>query len=494
MKKHLPFILKSMVFLTLTLLLVIGLTKIFTPKYTLQSIWATSTTIEAFYELPEDSIDVLFLGSSHAASSFSPQELYSTYGISSYNLATEQQNVLLSYYLLEEALRSQSPSVVVLDTMFLFPYTSSPLNSDENCTRKVVDSMEFSSVKQSLIADICTFDESQSALSYYFPLLNYHTRWESLTASDFLPATGTADTSLHGFTALTGTSNNTTYEPIILDDSVAAREPVALMQVYLDKITALCAQQGIELVLAKTLTTSWTVSMHNTLQNYADENALLLIDFNESTVFSQMDFNYATDQADGGHANLTGATKITNTLGQFLLDYTPVSPRESSSLEESARYYQQLKNNYLLSSTTDLATYLSLLDPTTQTIFITAKYEAIAGLPAEISEQLASLGFSLTSIYDLNANYSAMLSEGVLTEQLSFESIEYAGTLSNGQTYYCIASAGSDYGDSVSIKINNKEYTNNQYHLNLVVYDNATATVLDDVSIDMYREDYSLIH
>ena len=73
-----------------------------------------------FYEMEEDTIDVLFMGSSLAATSYIPQELYDRYGITSYNLASEKQSPVISYYWLKEALRYQSPKVLILDCYYLF--------------------------------------------------------------------------------------------------------------------------------------------------------------------------------------------------------------------------------------------------------------------------------------------------------------------------------------------------------------------------------------
>lgn len=52
----------------------------------------TSTiTYSNFYRLPEESVDVVFLGSSHSLNAFIPQELYNEYGITSYNLSSSSQ-------------------------------------------------------------------------------------------------------------------------------------------------------------------------------------------------------------------------------------------------------------------------------------------------------------------------------------------------------------------------------------------------------------------
>lgn len=70
--------------------------------------WNNYDTVQGFYEEPEDTIEVIFLGTSSVVNSIMPMELYEDYGICAYNLGTEQQPIMASYYWLEEAYRKHS--------------------------------------------------------------------------------------------------------------------------------------------------------------------------------------------------------------------------------------------------------------------------------------------------------------------------------------------------------------------------------------------------
>ena len=105
MNKNIKFALKSMIFVLL-LSIILGITTyILIPKFYYNNDWPTSSTFLGFYELEENTVDVVFLGSSHSVSGFSPQYLYNEYGIRSYNLSCEQQNLITSYYWLKECLK-----------------------------------------------------------------------------------------------------------------------------------------------------------------------------------------------------------------------------------------------------------------------------------------------------------------------------------------------------------------------------------------------------
>lgn len=174
---HIRFAVKSILFLILLLVCISYVDMLLIPKYFYPSDWPTTSTYSGFYQMEEETIDVLFLGSSHAVSAFSPQQLYNEYGITSYNLGCEQQNMLTSYYWLKEALHFQKPKAVILDTYLLFPQENvGPLNSIEGCTRKAFDFMRWSFDKVEAVDQICQIDESQDRVSYYLPNIRYHTR------------------------------------------------------------------------------------------------------------------------------------------------------------------------------------------------------------------------------------------------------------------------------------------------------------------------------
>ena len=71
----------------------------------------TAQRFEDFYALPEDSIDMVFIGSSHSYCSFDP----ANFDVPSFQMGTPLQHPDTSYYSLLEVLDNQDPETVVVE-------------------------------------------------------------------------------------------------------------------------------------------------------------------------------------------------------------------------------------------------------------------------------------------------------------------------------------------------------------------------------------------
>lgn len=86
-----------------------------------------------FYALPKgDSLDVLFLGSSHAYRGFDPSLIDSLSGIQSFNLGSSGQTPLTSLHILRNAVLHQRPKQVVMELYFYTFREEDQLNNGGN--------------------------------------------------------------------------------------------------------------------------------------------------------------------------------------------------------------------------------------------------------------------------------------------------------------------------------------------------------------------------
>lgn len=95
---------------------------------------------------------------------------------------------------------------------FSYPYAEGPLNSSEPQVRLAVDPMKWSRVKAEAVSAICKYDESQSAASYYNPLIRFHSRWSDLGEGDFTFAELGAHHAMKGYALL---ANYCGIEPLL---------------------------------------------------------------------------------------------------------------------------------------------------------------------------------------------------------------------------------------------------------------------------------------
>ena len=117
--KKLRFFCSALAFLALLTLILIPLSRLLARK-SLALPWNTTTKISGFYNEEQNQFEVMFFGSSHAYAAFSPLELWEETGVKSYVFATQQQPLWATYTYIKEALKTQSPSLVVVECRMAF--------------------------------------------------------------------------------------------------------------------------------------------------------------------------------------------------------------------------------------------------------------------------------------------------------------------------------------------------------------------------------------
>lgn len=491
---------KPVFFLFLTLLMLYGLNRTLTPKYRYDSANPLSETYRGFYQMNKNTVDVLFLGSSHTACGFSPQELYDAYSIRSYNLGSNSQSLWTSYYWLKEALQNQSPKAVVLDTYSLF------LDERENeaSHRQAFDDMRWGTVKKEAVQTICRFDKEQSALSYFLTNIRYHSRWSGLQAKDFSWMRFLTPPQLKGtwrYHNICGYEEYTPLTTFAVENNEETENFQADAEEYLCKIAALCREKNIHLILVKTPTLAETPARHNRIMAFAKENGLNFYDFNMEELYHAIDFNYARDMSDNAtsgaknaHANPYGRQKLTNYLGKILLENYAVPSVSDSQWENTRAFNEGMKKDFLLCHETNPETYLSMLKDARYTVWIAVKDEASASLNKNLQAQLRALGLTADWENALQKSYFAVIEQGnVVVEKMAEERLEHQGAFAGKKIIYQISSAGASCGNDCSIQINAKEQAKRSRGLNIVVYSHDAKAVVDSVCFDTYAEELTAV-
>ncbi|MCI8416138.1 MAG: hypothetical protein HFI33_01340 [Lachnospiraceae bacterium] len=475
------------VFLVLLALLFQVLTTIYIPKW--YGTWQSTRIVDGFYELPKDRLDVVLLGSSQTIMGLSPMELYRQYGISAYSFGTEEQPLYATYYWMREILRSQKPSVAVLDVNELLHASS------EAAYRKAFDYMKWSQVKWEAIKNHCEKEEDSTLFSYILPLANYHSRWDELEAEDFTYLLSDKTDPCLGFVAASGTCDFP-YEGTPLSKE---EEPDPADQEAYDsllKIIHLCQEEEISLLLIKTPRAGWNAGKHNLIADLAQEYGLPFLDFNDPKLMEAMNFDYAKDAKDASHLNIYGAEKLGAWLGNYLTEQYQLPDRRKDPdygyLADLLPLYEMQSENAKLSTCMEFSDWLEHLQERYTIFFAVNGSPSLKQLPQTVLEQLQGLGMG-TDILISGADYGAVLqNQGILAWQAGLGISNFWGTLEDQTSYQLsIVHAGEETIENIcSICVANEEYAVQGEGIHLVVYDMETHQVVDAILV--YPEDPKL--
>ena len=481
--KRLKNILRSVVFLSILVSSLLVINTILVPKFILKnSTWPTTSSYEQFYKMERDSIDVLFFGSSVAVNAFIPQEIYNDYGIRSYNLGSEQQSIYLSYYWLKEALRYQKPKAVVLDLKFMWNlHPEDAINTVEGLTRKCLDPMKWSSVKQEAVHNLCELDESQSELSYYLTNIRFHSRWSGIQEYD-INSDMVETSALKGF-APTTANGQATYATYEQNDTTATMEFVPLMQEYLDKMVELCKENDIQLILVDLPGNAMNDAVNNTHTEYAEKNGIEYYNLCSTKYYNQIGA-VLPEESVIGHENIWGAIKTSKFVGKILSDKYGIESIYDEQYEATKDSYEQTINSSNLVRITNQVEYLNALNNSNYAVFFVAHGNTSAVFNIEeVKNGLSNLGLKCKFIESPEKSYVAAIVGGeVVEEESSAEKINYVGSFRNRHSIYTLQSSGINLAASSSILVEGGQYSRSVAGLNIAVYDLNTYKIIDKVT------------
>lgn len=314
--KRLKAIIYGTLFVILFSLFFIRLQGIVTQKYFNDG----SDNANGLYEEKDDDIEVLFLGASQAVCGFDPLVMYEDYGVAGYVYAASWQHLQITDYWLKEALKTQSPKVVVLECGNCFQ------TEDEIPDNEIQLSMPYiknTPDKIQFLFDAAGREWNDKFYSYVFPLLQFKARWKEWDMTDFKYRT--ADKFNY--------SRGRYYCDTVLDEAcdLSSYNDQTIMEIsdlnrnVMDSIVAICAENDIQLILVKLPQTEWTKGESKAIQDYADTNDLLFIDY--FTVLDEIEFDTKNDFWDVRHMNDFGAEKVSKHLGKLLVQCDGITDR-----------------------------------------------------------------------------------------------------------------------------------------------------------------------
>lgn len=325
---------KSFLIILVFFLLIIILGKLVSLKYI--NLYPEGSFISDYYK-EENKHDVIFLGDCEAYTSFSPVVMYDAAGITSFVRGNSQQIIGQSYYVLQETLKYEIPKVVVLSVGGM-RYNR---GIKEEYNRLLLDKMRWSKEKVELIK--YSMKKEESILSYIFPLFRYHSRISELTGDDVNYLFKDEVVSHNGFIINKDIKPLTTLpNKKVLDNYNFSDENIS----YLNKITKLCKENNITLILIKapTMYPYWYDEYEDFIKDFAYNNNLDY--YNLINYIDEIGIDYQYDTYDGGtHLNLMGAEKLSSFFANMLNEKynLPIHLEEKIRIDYNRKYERYVK-------------------------------------------------------------------------------------------------------------------------------------------------------
>lgn len=322
---------RILIIIVIFILLFLFFTRLLSPKYATSLV--EGSMISQYYNESKDH-EVVFIGDCEVYANFSPMVMYEEEGIKAYVRGSSQQLIWQSYYILEETLKYEIPKVVVFNVNSM--RYSEPVSEEYN--RLTIDYMKWSKQKVDIINASMT--EEESIWYYIFPILRYHSRYDKLTEEDFEYLFKRKDNTFNGFLV---NKNVKPVENLPVQRKLATYQFEDICYDYLNKITKLCKDNGIELVLIKapSLYPYWYNEYDEQIRNYAEENDIAF--YNLKNNVEEIGIDYSADTYDGGlHLNLNGATKLSKFFAKLLKEnYNLTDCRGDSLYEQKLEEYKE---------------------------------------------------------------------------------------------------------------------------------------------------------
>lgn len=337
MKEKLKFFYKTLTFLVLLGLILVPVQKVMARK-SLEGAWDMTNKVGGFYNEEENQFQVMFFGPSHAYAAFSPLAIWEETGVKSYVFATQQQPLWATYTYIKEALKTQSPALIVVECRMAFGdqeyYIEGNDGKDIGITYSYMDELPLSRNKAELAMQ--SAPDWENRFGTLFNFMMYHGRWNDLHRADFTFRRSQARDPYKGFVML---EPQETPRPRPAVEGIEGTAPLLEKnQYWLEEIIRLCQEAGIELWLVKSPSNLEPEEkpLLNTVRATAERYGVSFHDFNENYTDIGLD---ETVFYDAHHLDAVGADRFSRYFANVMaaarpnLKSDPADPVWAADLE-----------------------------------------------------------------------------------------------------------------------------------------------------------------
>lgn len=431
--------------------------------------------IQKFYDLEDNTVDVLVLGSSHAYADINTGVLWREYGIASYVLAASSQPMWNTYFYLNEALKTQTPKLILLEG---YRVVEEKEYLDDSFIIRNTYGLKWSRNK---IDAIKVGVPEERWPEYFLEYTLYHNRYAELSEEDFFHDQGSKQyENWRGSSILMKT---TPMEAADIGGDIEDVELTEKTEKYYRATIELAQENGIPILIVINPyagITSEDQAMFQTAEKIAGEYRVPFINYNDRRDLLSID--YATDFAEESHLNYRGGYKVSEALGEYIVSHYNIADRRGETAydgwEMDADYLYTSVANQQMRETTDLNMISECLQKQEYDVFLSVDGYGLA------DNEMA--GRFLTDLGITEVGYG-----GIWYLKKDREPFWKSG---DGETVRFYETDRHDFGlrrtrsDDGSYRneicIDNKIYQTVKNGVNVVVFDTVTDEVVDSFGLD----------
>lgn len=307
--------------------------------------------IRRFHNEPEDSLDLVIIGSSDVYTGFSAGLAYRDYGIRAYPYAISGESCLMWETMVRDILKTQDPDVIMIET-YGAGYSDKHLKKTAPEAFKLLDTMPLSPDKYREARRMAELTDDSDTLSFLLPFIKYHgsygayfgnlKNWIFLHKEKTSPLKG-----IHNRTAqfeadrLMDLAEVDDTKPL---DSVSDKAVRDFMEycktidtrIVFVKFPTLAKKKG-----------SFMYRKHlrsNETGRIAEENGFDFISLQKYS--HDMGLDSRSDFYDYGHANVYGQEKITAMICRIAQERYGITPDRTGQDEASGKAWQECADAY----------------------------------------------------------------------------------------------------------------------------------------------------
>lgn len=432
-----------------------------------------------FYELEENTVDVLVLGSSHAYMSFNTGVLWRQQGISSYVLAASAQPLWSTYYYMKEALKTQTPELIVLEG---YRVLEEKEFVSAGFAMKSIYGMKWSENRLEAIETGVPREERLGVLLGY---TQYHDRYDELSEEDF-----TVSKKAEKYRDWKGFEFGMTTDPEEEPDVWEETESVELAEKtekYYRAILELAKEQGIPIMVVIAPyggAVRRDQMMFHTAEKIAQEYQVPFLNYN--VLRDEMPIDYATDMLNKSHLNGRGSCKFTSKWGEYIAGHYEMTDHRGDpayeSWERNAVYLEALMDDVKLRETADVKKLPEYIAQGRYDIFLSVDGYCL-GDEEPVKGVLAKLGIS-----DANGGglWYVAGGEDIVWRSGDGENSQYFETERHD---FGLERARMEDGRYENvIVIDNQKYQVVKNGINVVVFDTITGEIADVFGVNADNE------